>query len=308
MVRIGVSPIRLIEKAVHELVATGSMTEARLQLESLVTQAFRRIVETKRFLAAAGLSGRDTIGSMRWYDDDEFWRIMAPKIFGAKTQSTTQAEVEQLIALMKLTSGSSVLDLACGQGRHSLELARRGYRVTGVDRTRDYLETARKSASRERLIVEWVEGDMREFCRPDSFDGGVNLYTSFGYFADPADDLRVLTHVYESLHPGSPFVIDVVGQEVFLRSFTRQATFDIDGIHFLEERILSADRTILTTQYTATQGRSRRTFTISHRLYSAETLTALLRTAGFKGTRVFGSLEGTPYDESAKRLVVLAHK
>jgi 2-polyprenyl-3-methyl-5-hydroxy-6-metoxy-1,4-benzoquinol methylase len=81
---------------------------------------------------------------------------------------STKQEVEQIASLLELHAGVSICDLCCGVGRHSLELARHGLNVTGVDRTALYLEQARKKAEAEGLDVRFVREDMRSFCEAES--------------------------------------------------------------------------------------------------------------------------------------------
>src|SRR3989475_11807180 len=88
--------------------------------------------------------------------------------------------------------GATVLDLCCGPGRHALEFARRGFQVTGVDRTARYLETARTAARGAGLTIELVQEDMRSFHRPATLALALNLFSSFGYFAAASEDLTVL--------------------------------------------------------------------------------------------------------------------
>src|SRR5204863_7756432 len=128
-------------------------------------------------------------------------------------------EVDQLTKLLDLDSPAKVLDLCCGLGRHSLELARRGFDVTGVDRTGVYLRRAQKQADSEGLKIEFVQEDMRQFCRPEAFDLTLNLFTSFGYFESPAEDRRVLVNVHKSLQPGGRLVMDMMGKEIIARVF-----------------------------------------------------------------------------------------
>ena len=75
-----------------------------------------------------------------WHEDDSFWETWGPLIFTPQRIADAIEEVTKIIKLLNIQPGSSVLDLGCGIGRHSLELARRGYQVTGVDRTRGYLD------------------------------------------------------------------------------------------------------------------------------------------------------------------------
>ena len=74
-----------------------------------------------------------------WYEDESFWRTFAPTMFNQERLDATAAEIDQIIQFANLESGAKILDLCCGMGRHSLELARRGYSVVGVDLTEEYL-------------------------------------------------------------------------------------------------------------------------------------------------------------------------
>ena len=127
-----------------------------------------------------------------WHEDDEFWEKTASKIFGKEEWEKAAVEVENIVSLLELAPKAHVLDLCCGPGRHSLELARLGFHVTGVDRTVKYLEVAKKKAREESLVVEFLQGDMRTFLREEAFDAVLSLYTSFSYFEDPEEDKKVL--------------------------------------------------------------------------------------------------------------------
>jgi 2-polyprenyl-3-methyl-5-hydroxy-6-metoxy-1,4-benzoquinol methylase len=97
-----------------------------------------------------------------WYEQEEFWEAMAPKIFSALHWDVAPLEIEKITALLEIKPGSRVLDLCCGPGRHSLELARLGFRVTGVDRTSRYLDEAREKAKEQGLYIDFLQEDMRE--------------------------------------------------------------------------------------------------------------------------------------------------
>src|ERR1700730_8438339 len=106
-----------------------------------------------------------------WFEDDSFWELFGPVMFSEERVKAARAEVDSLIALMDLPPGAHMLDLPCGVGRHSLELARRGFHVTAVDLTTRYLDAARNQAAQEGLSIEFVQSDMRIFERANSFDG-----------------------------------------------------------------------------------------------------------------------------------------
>ena len=135
-----------------------------------------------------------------WYENEQFWIDFYPYMFG---EERLQAAVEQVDLILALTGldGGDVLDLCCGPGRHSVELAGRGWKVTGVDRTPYLLNKARERAAGAGVEVEFVEQDMREFCRADTYDLALSLFTSFGYFDTEQENARVLRNLHASLRP-----------------------------------------------------------------------------------------------------------
>jgi SAM-dependent methyltransferase len=242
-----------------------------------------------------------------WYDDDRFWQVWAPALFHARRMEAAAAEVEAILALAAPAPGSSVLDLCCGPGRHALEFARRGFRVTGVDRTAHYLEEARRRAEAEGLAAEWVREDMRAFVRPASFQLAVNLYSSFGYFEDPADDLRAARNLREALVGGGALVIEMMGKEVLARKFeARSWSVGDDGAIHLEERRVRGGWDRIECRWIRFEGERRHEALLTLRLYSGTELAGLLRAAGFSEVALYGGLDGSPYDVDARRLVALA--
>ena len=243
-----------------------------------------------------------------WHEEDAFWEIGAPVLFARRQLSEAPAEVDRIISLLDLRPGAYILDLCCGVGRHALELARRGFMVTGTDRTLAYLERAEGQAKAEELEAEFVQEDMRKFCRPDTFSAVINLYTSFGYFEDPEEDRRVGRNVYKSLKPGGVFLMDMMGKEVLARIFQERVWREEDGILILEERKLSPGWDRIEARWIIYQDDRRRELRFSTRLYSAVELASLLQECGFTDIDLFGDLGGGPYDHNAKRLVAVARK
>ena len=243
-----------------------------------------------------------------WHDQDDFWTAMAPFLFTDRHWADAPGQVEQALVLLDVMPGAKVLDLCCGPGRHAIELARRGLNVTAVDRTAVYLDRARDQAASEGFEIEFVQEDMRDFCRPDAFDGAINLYTSFGYFEDPAEDRRVLVNIHRSLRDKGKLVLEMMGKEVLASIFRERDWREENGVILLEDRWISDDWSTANNRWTIIDGNTRQEFTISHRLYSATELTFLLMECGFASVDVYGSLAGGTYDHTAERLVVVAQK
>ena len=244
----------------------------------------------------------------RWYENDLFWETFRAELFSAERLSATPQEVDQLVELLQLQPRAKVLDLCCGVGRHSLELARRGYAVTGFDRMASFLEQARAAAQAEGLGVDFVQGDIRRFCALEEFDVVVNLYTSFGYFEDADDDKRVLLNAYASLKRGGKLLVEMMGKEVLARIFQPRDWHERNGSLFLREVEVAQDWSWIENRWVLFENGERKEFTFGHRVYSAVELTSLLKRCGFVQVEVFGSLAGAPYDHQAQRLVAVAVK
>ena len=241
-----------------------------------------------------------------WFSEEEFWRVSFPFMFGSGRLDVAGAEVEQMIALTGCESGD-LLDMCCGPGRHALAFAERGFRVPGVDATPFLLHKARVRAERAGADIEWVESDMREFVRPESYDLALSLFTSFGFFEEEADNRRVLEHICQSLRPSGTLVLDVLGKEVLARKFNAvDAQESETGELVVQRRHIFDDWSRIGTDWIFIGGDGVHRFHLRLWLYSGQELRDMLLAAGFDGVELFGNLIGGPYGPSAERLVAVA--
>ncbi len=243
-----------------------------------------------------------------WFEDDAFWSMFKLSLFREERWQLAARDAEPLAKLLSLEPGARLLDLCCGAGRFSIELARRGFKVTGVDRTALYLKEARKRARQQKLDVEFVREDMRRFVRPRAFDACINMFTSFGYFDDPADDLKVCRHVYSSLRPGGRFLIQAAGKEWSARNFQPRDWRELAGAFVLEERKVAPGWTGLENRWVLIRKGKVREFRFFLRVYSGVELRDLLRRAGFAKVDIYGGLNAEPYDHSTRWLVAVGRK
>ncbi|HRS03831.1 MAG TPA: class I SAM-dependent methyltransferase, partial [Treponema sp.] len=199
-------------------------------------------------------------------------------------------------------------DQCCGLGRLSVELALRGHRLTGIDITPSYLEAARESADDEGLSIEFIQVDVRRFVRPDFYNLVLNLYTSFGYFADASDDRQVIANAYESLVPGGLYIIETLGKEIAVRDFTEGEWFERAGAVVLTEFEPVNGWEYLNNRWILLQGGERFERTFMQRLYAATELRRLMLDVGFTAVSVYGDWDRRPYDYRALKLIVVGKK
>jgi SAM-dependent methyltransferase len=239
-----------------------------------------------------------------WFEDEGFWEAVYPTTFPPERFALGEEEVAQVLRLAPLEQGR-VLDLCCGPGRHAIPLARRGLAVTGVDRSAFLLARVRERATAAGVAVEPVQEDMRRFVRPGAFDLAIDLFTSFGYFADREEDLVVLRHLRTSLRPRGHLVMDLMGRAPlhFVPTWSGRLG---DGALLVERTQALADWTRVRSEWIVVREGRARTFEFACNPYSGQELRDRLREAGFGAVRIHRGLDGRPYDVDAARLVVVA--
>jgi SAM-dependent methyltransferase len=248
-------------------------------------------------------------GALEWYADAATWTSFTGVMFTDARMAGTASEVDEIIRLLDLRPGASVLDLCCGPGRHALELARRGFKVTGVDLNAAYIKQAREAAQAEKLHVEFVESDARDFCRPAGFDAAISMYTSFGYFEDIGDDVKVLENVCASLRPGGAMVIETFGKEAISRRYEHRTCRRQGDDLLLAEHIIIGPWERMELRWTLVHpDGTRAEASLRIRLYSAVEMASVVRQAGFDSIDIFGNLDGASYDHLAQQLVAVARR
>jgi len=248
---------------------------------------------------------------------EEWWR----KLFNALYVKTdgdvvenvenTRREVDFIIKAAAIQPHSQILDLCCGQGRHCLELARRGFKnVLGFDRSRYLVRLAKKRAQAEGLQVSFKEGDARNPRLPEnSLDCVAIMGNSFGYFSDKQDDEKVLSAVGKMLRPSGQVVLDLADGEWMKAHFDPRSWEWIDDHHFVcRERSISQDGERLISREVIVHdemGVIADQF-YAERLYTPDSIRNLLLGSGFRNVRYHGPVEAL--SDRNQDLGMMAHR
>lgn len=251
----------------------------------------------------------------------DWWRSLFGSLYlktdgdVVQDEAITQREVDRICDILHLQPWEEILDLCCGQGRHSLELARRGFQnIYGLDRSRYLIRKAKKLAMEEGLPVDFREGDARKLpYSPDSFDAVLIMGNSFGYFDTPDEDLMVLREVLRVLKPNGRILIDHVDGEYIKSHYEPRSWEWIDDKLFVcRERQLNSkeDRLICREIVTHVAKGVIADQVYAQRLYSKGEILDLMEKAGFSNVTIYedwikiSSIKNQDLGMMARRILV----
>lgn len=220
----------------------------------------------------------------------------------------TRVEVDFIEQALQLPPGGTVLDVPCGHGRHSLELAARGFHVTGVDISTDFLNAAHKQAADRAAEVRWEQRDMRDLPWTGEFDGVFCFGNSFGYL-EHGENVEFLQAVARALKPGGRFTLDSgVMAESILPNFQRHRWYEVGDMYMLIENRYDPATGRLETDYTFIRGGKVEKRPGSQQVYTYRELCHVLTEAGFSDFEAYSTLDRTHFELGAPRLLLVSQR
>lgn len=181
---------------------------------------------------------------MKKHEWEEFFDREADYYLQEPFTKHTKKEIDFLLEEFKLPEGAKILDVGCGVGRHSIELAKRGYCVTGIDISQKMLEKAKEWAQKKDVEVELIKADAARFECNEEFDAAICLcegaFSLLGLSDDPIEhDLGILRNIYKSLKPGGKFILTALSALSRIKKATNEdiasGVFDPNTMTFFEE-------------------------------------------------------------------------
>ena len=244
-----------------------------------------------------------------YYDFSELFEADEYLYFMEDTLRTenTGAQIDFIERALQLTPPQRVLDLGCGHGRHSIELALRGYAVTGIDLSESFLASAQRDATLRGAEVQFALGDIGAFEAPACFDAVVCLFDAFGFFEDD-HCLRTLRCAYAALAPGGRFLLDLRTREWMLRLPPAAVVEKPNGDMMIDRHRFYADSARFVDRRTYLRGAVRRDVTFSVRLFALHEIQALIEEAGFELEQAFGGFDGGAASKDRPRTLLVGRK
>jgi SAM-dependent methyltransferase len=245
-----------------------------------------------------------------WFDSEHYHRLYANR-----DEREASPFIDRLIARLKPAAGADVLDLGCGSGRHATRLASHGLRVTGLDLSAESLARARQRAKARaeaeaaaeaapESSLRFVRQDMRQPFGDKAFDHVFSLFTSFGYFADPADHLAVIRNMAASLRAGGALVLDYLNVRHAERYLTRNEIIRRDRITYRLTR-WSDTEAIYKRVVIGVAGAVEHVERVAK--LTLEDFRFMFALSGMRVEEIYGDYQLSPFDaETSPRLIMLA--
>lgn len=243
------------------------------------------------------------MNSKTWFED-WFDKSYYHTLYQNRNEEEAERFVKNLVNFLNLDADSHVLDLACGKGRHAVTLSQFGYRVLGVDLSKNSIEAAKQFQTNS---LQFAIHDMRNVINGHTFSAVFNLFTSFGYFDTMHDNERVLKAIHTMLKRDGMLIIDFMNSTKVISELVTSEEKTVDAITFQIDREYNGTHIIKHIRFIADANDHH--YTERVQALTKNDFEIILKQSGFKIIRTFGDFDLNPFDEqSSDRLIMIAQK
>lgn len=237
-----------------------------------------------------------------WFNTEEYLNV-----YSHRNEEDAKNLFDLITKNIKIEKGSKVLDLACGAGRHSILFAKNGFDVTAIDISDNLLTVARKTAEKLELKIDFIKSDLRKFHTPEKFHLIINLFTSFGYFENDAENVEVIKNAFQHLADNGYFILDFFNIN-YLKNNLIPVSYDkIEDKIIKQERVIVGNR--IFKKIVITKKGIEKSYYESVRAYTKEELFALFKNSELMVDRIYGDYLGNYFEEgSSPRIIIIAKK
>jgi SAM-dependent methyltransferase len=224
------------------------------------------------------------------------------------THERTVIETDFVLSQVDLSPGARVLDVGCGPGRHSIELAQRGFDVVGIDPSAAMINAAKARALEAGVAPTFRQVSGESFAAVDPFDLTICLFTTLGQISQQGENRGLVQRVYEALRPGGFFVVETRQRAPTVRHLQTEERFG-EGEHYTDvRRRYDATTETVTEIFEVVSPSSTQRYLLRYRLYSRIELADLLEAAGFTVVASYGDYEGHPLDPDSAMMLLIGQK
>lgn len=244
---------------------------------------------------------------MNWFEE-WFDSPLYEKLYVNRDEKEAQQLVNLLEQTLSLHACSKILDLGCGRGRHAINLAQKGYRVTGIDLSEQAIRTAKEKAKQQGLDnIDFKVQDMRNPL-PHKFDAIVNLFTTFGYFLEDEENARVFDSVVSMLNPEGIFVLDYLNAQKVRTSFQSGDSGTFQDIDYDIDRYMKNDAIYKDIKFRKEATGAQKTYSERVKLYGLAWFEHEMGKRDLYIDHVYGDYMGGDFEpESSPRMLIISH-
>lgn len=224
------------------------------------------------------------------------------------TPERTAKEIDFVIEQAQIEPGASVLDVGCGFGRHSVELAKRGFEVLGIDPSQAMIAEATRRANEAGVPVDFLQAKAQDFVTEKTFDAAICLYTTLGQMDARGDNIRLIQRVSNALKNKGVFIIEVPHREFLKNNYVAEERIGEGGRYADVQRHYDNQSHIMTETFRVVKGDSEEEFLLRYRVYRFEDLRYLLLDASFNVSGLYGGFDGSPLTDDSPVQVVVSKK
>lgn len=237
-----------------------------------------------------------------WFNTPEYL-----KVYKHRNEDEAEQHINLILNNVNVFPGFNVLDMACGAGRHSILLAKKGLAVTAVDLSENLISIANQTAKDEKLNIEFIQSDIREFKSSIQFDLVLNLFTSFGYFETDEENFSILQKAYDFLMLDGYFVLDFFNTDYLIKNLVEFSEENLNNSVIHQYRKIKNNR--ITKKIVITKNSNINEFEESVRMFTKDELVNVLKKIGFDIYKTYGDFLGNKFEQfSSPRLILICKK
>jgi D-alanine-D-alanine ligase len=224
------------------------------------------------------------------------------------TAERTAQEIDFIEDYLTVSPGACILDVGCGFGRHSIELARRGYKVTGIDPSAALIAEARKQAAEAGVSCDFRQERGESFSTDRSYDGAICLFTTLGQISDQGENSGLVEQVHSALKTGANIVVEVPQREMAVSQLKAQERFGGEKRKAFVHRVYNSQARVISEEFRIVGEHEEHTYLLKYKLYDRPELETLLARAGFVVVSAYGDYLGTVLSTEHPTMLMVARK